>query len=155
MMLKIPSYGEYEIKNIIFDYNGTIANKGRVIEGLMKEIVELCKTYNVYIVTADTYGSVRENFKDTPVEIKIISGEHEADLKLKTLLEIGADSSITFGNGRNDVHMLKQSAIGIGIIGSEGMASSLVQSADILVKSIFDAVELVKNKKSLIATLRR
>jgi soluble P-type ATPase len=51
--------------------------------------------------------------------------------------------------------MLKQSAIGIGIIGSEGMASSLVQSADILVKSIFDAVDLVNNKNSLIATLRR
>ncbi|MCT4633837.1 MAG: HAD hydrolase family protein [Firmicutes bacterium] len=155
MKLNIPSYGEYEIKNLIFDYNGTIAKKGQVIEGLKEVIVALCQDFNVFIVTADTYGSVRENFKDTPVKIKIISGDHEADLKLKALFEIGPENSISFGNGRNDVHMLKQSAIGIGIIGSEGMASSLVQSADILVKSIFDAVDLVNNKNSLIATLRR
>lgn len=155
MLIDIPSFGKYEIKNLIFDYNGTIGYKGELLEGLKEKLVNLSESYNVYIVTADTYGTVRKTFEDTEIMIEIIKGENEAKLKAEILEKIGKDNTISFGNGRNDVYMLMESAVGIGVIGKEGMASSLLQSADILVNSIFEGISLIENKKSLIATLRR
>ena len=43
-----------EIQNIVFDYNGTIAIDGKLIEGIKKSINEFSNSFNFYVITADT-----------------------------------------------------------------------------------------------------
>jgi soluble P-type ATPase len=61
---------------------------------------------------------------------------------------------VAFGNGANDVGMLRLTTIGIAIITSEGVAPRALQAADVLVQSPIDALDLLLYPKRLIATLR-
>ena len=58
---QIPGWGELAIENLILDFNGTIAKDGRVLDGV-KELLEKIHDQGVtiYIVTADTTGTVME-----------------------------------------------------------------------------------------------
>ena len=44
---------------LVLDYNGTIACDGHLIEGISERIRNLCDKLPVYILTADTYGTVK------------------------------------------------------------------------------------------------
>jgi len=68
---------------------------------------------------------------------------------------LGKEKCVAIGNGANDVLMLKQSAIGICVIGKEGASSEAVQHSDIVVYDINDALDLLLNPKRIIATLRK
>ncbi len=57
--------------------------------------------------------------------------------------------------GANDRLMLKAARIGIAVIEGEGCAVDAVLSADIVVKDIHDALNLLRAHKRLVATLRR
>jgi len=59
------------------------------------------------------------------------------------------------GNGANDVAMLQAAALGIAVLGPEGMAAAAIPAADVLVGSIHDALDLLSEPRRLIATLRR
>jgi soluble P-type ATPase len=61
---------------------------------------------------------------------------------------------ITFGNGGNDVAMLRVAAIGVAILAGEGVAIEALQAADVLALGPVDAIDLVLKPKRLIATLR-
>jgi soluble P-type ATPase len=50
--------------------------------------------------------------------------------------------------------MLREAALGIGVIGEEGISSSLIKEADIIVNDIVDAIGLVLHPERLLATLR-
>ncbi len=58
------------------------------------------------------------------------------------------------GNGSNDELMLKESSIGICIIGQEGCSTRALNSADLAINNIKDALELLIFPNRLKATLR-
>jgi soluble P-type ATPase len=58
------------------------------------------------------------------------------------------------GNGGNDQLILKEAGLGIAILGDEGISVTAMKNADILVKTISDALDLLLKPKRLIATLR-
>ena len=43
MILDIQNVGKIEIKNIVFDYNGTIAKDGKISEEIEEKIINLSK----------------------------------------------------------------------------------------------------------------
>jgi soluble P-type ATPase len=51
--------------------------------------------------------------------------------------------------------MLREAALGIAVVGPEGLAGGALPAADVVVASINDALGLLVNSKRLIATLRR
>ena len=57
--IDVPGREIIEIEHVVLDYNGTIALDGQLIEGAAWRIRELCKSARVYVLTADTYGTVR------------------------------------------------------------------------------------------------
>jgi soluble P-type ATPase len=61
---------------------------------------------------------------------------------------------VAIGNGNNDQIILKEAALGIAVLGDEGVAASAMKSADIVVKSIHNALDLFLKPKRLIATLK-
>ena len=57
--IEIPGRAPMDIANVVFDYNGTIAVDGKVLPELRERIEALLKLVPVYVLTADTYGTVR------------------------------------------------------------------------------------------------
>jgi soluble P-type ATPase len=63
--------------------------------------------------------------------------------------------TVAIGNGNNDHLILKEAALGIAVLGDEGLSVSAIKNADIVMKNISDALDLFLKTKRLIATLRK
>ncbi len=154
MIIKIPGRETVEIKNVIFDYNGTIAIDGQLIEGAAKSINELSSDFNFHVITADTFGSVNNALKDVTCTVIKIPEQNQDQTKFEYLLKLGKETTLCVGNGRNDKLMLKESVIGIAVIQDEGTSTDTLMASDIICKSIMDVFEFLKKPDRLKATLR-
>lgn len=154
MIINIPGFEQIEIKNLVLDYNGTIANSGRLIKGIEECINTLSKKIDVYVITADTFGTVETELKNSNCTIFKIGKEDQRQQKLDLILKLNPKNTASFGNGRNDELMLKEAVIGIGILENEGIYTKNLLAADIVCKNILNAFELFLTPNKLIATLR-
>ena len=154
MILEIPGREPIEIKNVVFDYNGTIAIDGQLIEGVDKIINELAGDVNFHVITADTYGSVEKQLANINCKVVKIPKEKQDTSKLDYLLTLGKESTLCVGNGKNDKLMLKESVISIALIQDEGVCVESLLAADIVCKSIMDVFAYFKNLNRIKATLR-
>ncbi|MGH2523382.1 MAG: HAD family hydrolase, partial [Anaerolineales bacterium] len=68
---------------------------------------------------------------------------------------LGAEKVVAIGQGANDAEMLKTAAIGITILGDEGLAVEALVSAVVVCHSIYDALNLLEFPTRLVATLRK
>lgn len=154
IQLDIPGRGKMQIENVVFDYNGTIATDGILSEEIKVQIRQLKNLVNIYILTADTHGSVKSNCQDLDVEI-IIFPQENANLEKKKIVQaLGKSVTACVGNGFNDQGMANYSLLFVCVLGEEGCFSGLLPVTDVLVKSTRDALNLFLNPKRLIATLR-
>lgn len=153
--LNIPCYKKINVDNIVFDYNGTLAVDGRLIDGIKEKLVEISKLVKPYIITADTFGTVKKNFEDIDVEIKIISKENGSMDKLNFIKQLGANITIAVGNGNNDELMLRESVIGVSILGKEGLSTKALLASDMVINDIEDIFDMIISEKRMIATLRK
>ncbi|PID77793.1 MAG: ATPase P [Deltaproteobacteria bacterium] len=152
--IKIPGFKKIKISNIILDYNGTLAVDGSPVEGIKERIEALSKMVNIHVITADTNNSVSKHLKNYPCNIKIISGDKQDIKKRDYIRTLGAESSAAFGNGRNDILMIEEAAVGVAVILDEGCFSSVVLKSDIVVKSINSGLDLFLKTNRLIAGFR-
>ena len=154
--IKIPGYKTLNIQHLVLDFNGTIAKRGKLIEGVKEKLDKISGIIEVHILTADTFGTVRDEFSGNEINIEIIDeNQRSIDYKKEFIKSLGKESVIAIGNGNNDSKMLKTAELGIAIIGGEGAAINSLWNAEVAVNSIMDALNLITNKKGLIATLRR
>jgi P-type E1-E2 ATPase len=79
----------------------------------------------------------------------------EVAQKTAFVQNLGAETVIAIGQGANDAGMLQAAAIGIAVLGDEGLAVTTLLSADLVVASIYDALALLDYPTRLIATLRK
>ncbi len=153
--ITIPGRGNYTIEHLILDLNGTIALDGAIIIGVKEKLVKLSQELDVIVVTADTNKNAEELVRDLNVTLIKIKKAEENDQKLELLLKKGKDNTISIGNGCNDVYMLKESAIGICVLGKEGASREAMMASDLVVTAINDALDLLLKPNRLRATLRR
>jgi len=154
MKIDIPGIQPLEIKNIVFDYNGTIAIDGKVIDGVSENINELAGEFDFYVITADTFGSVEKELETTQCKVIKIPQSSQDISKLNFIKGLGSDTTLAVGNGRNDKLMLQEAVLGIGILQDEGICTEILLNTDILLKSIVDVFGYLRSEKRLIATLR-
>lgn len=152
--IEIPGRGLYSIENVVFDYNGTIATNGKISSSTKEKIAILCEMANVYVLTADTYGSAKKECEGLNLELKTFPKEEAANFKRDIVSELGSHKTMCYGNGYNDIKMFDVSFLSIAVLGEEGMCASLLTKSDVLVKSIEDGINLLLKPKTLIATLR-
>jgi P-type E1-E2 ATPase len=152
--LSIPGFGEVKIKNVVFDLNGTLAVDGLISEETRQLLNEAAKDLELFVLTADTHGTFEKEAEGLPVTGHITSKAIAAEEKLALVEELGAEQTIAMGNGNNDILMLKAAAIGIAVMGEEGASSQAIASADLVVKSTADALNLLLYPKRLVASLR-
>ncbi len=155
MKINIPNYKEIDIKNIVLDFNGTLASEGVVKQSTKSLLNELKSKLNIFVVTADTFGTVKEELRDVDVKYHIISKGSGSKDKEDFVKKLSKDNTIAIGNGHNDILMIKAAEIGICIIGSEGCFTQTLLNSDIAVNDIDQALKLLLNENKLIATLRK
>ena len=151
--VNIPGRRKYQIENIVFDYNGTIALDGEMSIETINNIKELSKLVKIYILTADTYGTVTAKCHGLPVKLITFPSDNAAVYK-RNLVESLKGDTICFGNGFNDIEMFKVSTISVCIMGEEGCSGKLITLSDIVVSSIHDGFELLFKTDRIKATLR-
>jgi soluble P-type ATPase len=155
-MISIPIPGGIPLKlhHLVLDYNGTIAKDGEPIAEAVDRIVNIADLLDIHVVTADTHGTVAGKIDELPVKLFII-GDQDQDLAKKTFVEdLGSDITAAIGNGRNDSLMLRQAALGIGVIQAEGASTAIMGAADIVCTQISNALDLLLFPDRLRATLR-
>ena len=150
--IDIPQRGIIELQHAVFDVNGTLAVDGIPVPGVVNRLHVLAEKLSLHALTAGTHGNISEleHAFGFPLH-KIATGEE----KVHFVEELGPAGVIAFGNGRNDVAMLRTAAIGVAILAEEGVATDALQAADVLALGPIDAIDLVLKPKRLIATLRR
>ena len=153
--IAIPGRGDYAIVHLILDLNGTIALDGRIIEGVEERLEKLSQKLDITVVTADTNKNAARVLGDLPVTIFIIKETQENDQKLGVVLEKGQNRTVGIGNGRNDVSMLRESAIGICVLGGEGASAEAMVASNLVVATINHALDLLLKPHRLRASLRR
>jgi len=152
--INIPGWGNMDIENIVVDLNGTIATDGRIPFEVKEKIKPLTEKVKIYVLTADTQGTASEEIQDMKVELIKIAEEDSKRGKFDLLKTLTPESTVVIGNGNNDELILREAALGIAVLGDEGMSGLAVKNADIIVKNISDALDLFLKPKRLIATLR-
>ena len=154
-MLEIPGYKNIDIKNIVFDYNGTLAKDGQINNQTKNLLKEICSKYSVFVITADTFGTVKNELKEFDLKVKVLSSNDHTKEKMEFLSTLKKEITVAVGNGNNDKSMLENAIISIAVIGDEGCSKEALFASDIICKDIQSAIELLLHPKRLVATLRR
>ncbi len=152
--ITIPGTGTCHIEHVVFDYNGTIARDGQLINGVREGIKKYSDILKFHVITADTFGFVKKELKDLDISLTIIPEKDQAQRKLDYIRILGKKKTIFAGNGANDRLMLEQACIGIAVLGDEGLAASSLLSCDIIVKDILNIFGFFKTPQRLAASLR-
>jgi len=153
--IDIPGKGVYRFEHLVLDLNGTISLDGAVIEGVPERLELLRRLVDIVIVTADTRGKAQELGEDLRVKIHILHPGDEQEQKFRLVRQLGSEVTVSMGNGSNDVSMLKESGLGICILGPEGASSETMANCDLVISDINAALDLLLKPGRLIATLRR
>jgi P-type E1-E2 ATPase len=150
--VEIPGLGRLELEHLVLDMNGTLTNRGRVIEGVAERLVRVRARMDILLVSADTFGTLDAVAAELQLSVRrAASGED----KLALLRQLNAEQCAVIGNGANDASILEAAALGIAIIGPEGASSAALRAADVVCLSVLDALDLLLDERALQATLRR
>jgi len=152
--IAIPGFGALELRHLVLDYNGTLAVDGKLVTGVRDALAALAESVEVHVITADTFGLAGIELAGLPVNLTIISEANQAQAKLAHIERLGPRGVFAIGNGRNDRKMLAAAAVGVALVQAEGAAAETVAAADVVAASVLDALDLLRNPKRLIATLR-
>jgi len=152
--LDIPGFGLVRVAHLVSDFTGTLSVDGKLLPGVKDRLNKIAEFLKVHILTADTFGKAREELKGVRCEIHILEGENHDIQKEEYVKDLGAENVIALGNGNNDRKMLMASKIGIAVCLPEGCSADAIKSADIVVTSIMDALDLLLRPKRMKATLR-
>jgi soluble P-type ATPase len=155
MRITVPGRDSHTIEHLILDLNGTISVDGRIVRGVKEKLRGLSEELEITVVTADTNRNAEVLLAGLPVRIHTITEERENEQKLAIILEKGKGNTVSIGNGCNDVSMLRESAIGICVLGREGASPEALTASDVVVPTINDALDLLLKPQRLRATLRR
>ena len=154
MQISIPGSGELDFAYLVLDFNGTIARDGKLLSNLDRTFEELATQYAIHVLTADSCGSVAGELASLPCLVQVIEAGNEAQQKQQYVRSLGADRVVAVGNGANDRLMLQTARLGIAVLEGEGSAVSAIQHADVVARSIYDAMGMLLIPQRLVATLR-
>jgi P-type E1-E2 ATPase len=153
--LNVPGLGTLTLEHMVLDLNGTISLDGQVLPGVAERVAELSSQLTVHLLSADTRGLAADTARQLGVHLERVTPGHEGAQKQQFVERLGRQKVVTVGNGANDRQMLEAAALGIAVLGSEGLAVASLSAADLVAGSIQDALDLLINPQRLLATLRR
>jgi len=153
MTVEIPGKPTLKLTNLVLDMNGTLSLDGKIPHSVRDRLTALAPTFKIYLLTADTFGTARREASDLPLKFVKVGQDGYLD-KLAFIRELGRNQTAAIGNGFNDHLMLKEAALGIGVIGPEGAHPFALLNADVVVSRVEDGLDLLLHPKRIAATLR-
>jgi soluble P-type ATPase len=143
-----------QLQHLVCDINGTLAVDGTLLESVKLQLSALHDRLTFHLLTADTHG--KQDIVDQRLglrAVRIYPG-NESDQKENYVAQLGADKVVAIGQGANDAGMLRIAALGICVLSPEGTALKHYW-CDLLVGSIFEALDLLEKPLRIVATLRK
>jgi soluble P-type ATPase len=151
LSFEIPGDRTIELTDLVLDVNGTLTNRGALIDGVRPRLLRLRSRCSIHLVSADTFGTLEDLASLLEVSAtRVASGVEKLDFVNRR----GADHCGVIGNGVNDAMALQAAALGVVVLGPEGMSPQALQEADVLCASITDALDLLDDPRALAATIR-
>lgn len=156
--IDIPGFGRRHITTMLTDYTGTLSRRGRLTEGIKDRLQELAELVDIHVITADTFGFVAEELKDSPVKLVRLQ-EASLDIKKREYGEkLDLQHCVVFGNGNNDRLLLKAAkdsgGIAISVDNGEGCATDALLNSHIFIVGAVNALGLLLESNGCKATLR-
>lgn len=151
LVFDIPGARRIELTDLMVDVNGTLTDRGEVIDGVHPRLQRLTSDCSIHLVSADTFGTLDELAASLGVSATRISNGHD---KLDFVNRRGVATCGVIGNGLNDAMALQAAALAIVVLGPEGAHPRSVQAADLLCATIIDALDLLADPRALSATIR-
>jgi P-type E1-E2 ATPase len=148
---ELPGGAHVGLREVLLDFSGTLSFEGALIPGVDERLRALCEKLRVVVLTADTFGTARKALAGLPVEMHFIATGRDKRIFVE---ELGPEHVAAVGNGRNDADMVARARVGIAVVGPEGASGPLVAAADVVVRDINDALDLLLHPLRLTATMR-
>jgi P-type E1-E2 ATPase len=152
--MNIPFFGLLRLQYLVLDVNGTIALDGQLLPGVSERIGRLNAMLEPSLVSADTQGTLSILADSLKIKAKRLDPGNESIQKAEWVESLGPARVVAIGNGANDAEMLRRAALGIAIMGNEGLSTKSLDAADVLAPSIETALDLLLLPRRLMATLR-
>ncbi len=142
---------ELRLEHLLLDVNGTLTDRGVLIDGVDERLDRLRDVLDIRLVSADTFGTLDAIAERLHVgAVRAATGED----KVSALDMLGRGCCTVIGNGANDVLVLEAAALGFAVLGPEGASAAALRSADVVCASAADALDLLLDPQALSATLR-
>jgi soluble P-type ATPase len=125
--IAIPSRDALRLEYLVLDVNGTIALDGQLIAGVGERLDKLSKLLGIWLVSADTQGTLASLADNLTVKARLLQPGDKA---------------------------VQKAALGIAVLGGEGLSAACWEAADVIVPDIGAALDLLLRPPRLIATLR-
>jgi soluble P-type ATPase len=152
--LQIPGFGILQIEHLVLDYNGTLAQDGRLLRGVRGRLARIARVLQIHVVTGDTFATARRALRGLPCRLVVLAARDQDGAKRRYVLRLGAGTTACIGNGRNDRSMLGAARLGIAVVQREGASTAALAAADLVLPSVQDALDLFLHPVRLTATLR-
>jgi soluble P-type ATPase len=147
----IPGAEPLTLEHLLLDQNGTLSDRGQLIDGIADRLRGIRQHVRPHVLSADTFGTLDVLAERLEIDAHRVSSGQD---KLRFIRRLGAERCVAIGNGTNDVPMLEAAALGIAVIGPEGVSVEAMLAADVACSSITHALDLMLDPRLLIATLR-
>jgi P-type E1-E2 ATPase len=149
--IDIPGEGTMTLEHVVLDVNGTLTNRGELLDGVAERLAAISADMRIHVATADTFGAADDLAARLGIPMTRIGTGAD---KERLVARLGAERTAAIGNGRNDAAMLRAARLGIAVIGPEGAAAAAVLAADVVCGDIRDALDLLLDDRVLRATFR-
>jgi len=149
--VEIPGRDRLELRYLLLDVNGTLSDRGELLEGVAERVSALRDVLEPRLLSADTFGTLSSIGDRLGIPVQTV---RSGDEKLQVVRNLGASGCVAVGNGSNDAAMLRAAALGVAVVGPEGASGAALAVADLVCRSIVDALDLLRDPRSLAATLR-
>ena len=147
----IPGRAPLRLEHLVLDVNGTLTRSGVLIDGAAELVRAVAQRAEVHVLSADTFGTAEAIAADLGAAFERIT---DGNAKRRHVERLGGQRCAAIGNGTNDAEMFEVAALSVAVIGPEGASLTALRTADLVCRSITDALALLLDPRALVATLR-
>lgn len=154
----IPGRGRQTVRFLVTDYSGTLSCGGKLTAGVQERLLRLHELLEVHVLTSDTFGTVRRELVNIPVNIEVLDAEAHDVQKQRYVEALDTVAVFAMGNGNNDRLMLgsvaKVDGIAVAVDNGEGCAVAALSAAQLHIHGAANALDLLIDPRRLKAGLR-